>query len=313
MPDLTTRIAGLSMRTPVMLASGTAGYGTELRGLVDFGCVGAIVTKTVTPAPRAGNSPPRLAETPCGLLNAIGLENVGLAAFLEEKLPAAAALGPPVIVSIAAEDPGAFARLAAAVGSRAEAAALEVNVSCPNVARARRPAWDDPVAAGAIVRAVKASTTKPVLVKLSPNTADPEGMAEAAEEAGADALVVANTLPGMRIDVEGRRPALGNVTGGLSGRAILPVNLALVWKTAGVVSVPIVGSGGIGTADEALEYLMAGASAVQVGTALFADPEAPASISRGITERMKSDGVESVAEYVGMAREGTWRETIRAA
>jgi dihydroorotate dehydrogenase (NAD+) catalytic subunit len=311
--DLTTTLAGITLRTPIMLASGTAGYGAELAGLVDFAHVGAIVTKTVTPAPRAGNRPPRLAETPGGLLNAIGLENVGVEAFLAEKLPAAAALGPPVVVSIAGGDPDGFARLAALVGSRPETAAVEVNISCPNVERARRPAWDDPEAAACIVAAARGATDKPLLVKLSPNTADALGVAEAAERAGADALVVANTLPGMRIDVGARRPALGNTTGGLSGRAILPVNLALVWKIAGGVSVPVVGSGGIAGAEDALEYLMAGARAFQVGTALFLDPAAPSLIARGLLEHMRQDGMESVQEYVGLARGASCRSAIATA
>jgi len=311
--DLRVRVAGIEMRTPVVLASGTAGYGTELAVVTDFAFVGAVVTKTVTEAPREGNRPPRLAETPGGLLNAIGLENVGIERFLEEKLPAAAALGPPVIVSVAGQDPGEFARLAERVAPRPETAALEVNISCPNVERARRPAWDDPDAAGAITAAVRRATGKPVLVKLSPNTADALGVAEAAVRAGADGLVVANTLPGMRIDVAAGRPVLGNATGGLSGGAILPVNLALVWRIAAAVRVPVVGSGGVSTAEDALEYLMAGASAVQVGTALFADPDAPKGIARGLSERMDRDGVARVDEYVGRARRGEWRSAVAAA
>ncbi len=310
MADLTTTLAGFTLRTPILLASGTAGYGTEISGVVDLAYVGAIVTKTVTPAPRAGNRPPRLVETPGGLLNAIGLENVGVERFLAEKLPAAAALGPPVIVSIAADDPEGFARLASLVGSRPETAAVEVNISCPNIERARRPAWDDPEAAARIVAAVRGATTKPLMVKLSPNTADAAGVAGAAERAGADALVVANTLPGMRIDIAARRPALGNATGGLSGRAILPVNLALVWKIAGEVGIPIVGSGGVSSADDALEYLLAGACAVQVGTALFLDPDTPGLIARGLMEHMRQDGAGRVGDYVGLARGTSCRSAI---
>jgi dihydroorotate dehydrogenase (NAD+) catalytic subunit len=312
-PDLTTTLAGIALRTPIMLASGTAGYGTELAGLVDFEHVGAIVTKTVTHAPRAGNRPPRLAETPGGLLNAIGLENVGVERFLAERLPAAAALGPPVVVSIAGDGPDGFARLASLVGSRPETAAVEINISCPNVERTRRPAWDDPEAAARIVAAARGATDKPLLVKLSPNTADALGVAEAAERAGADALVVANTLPGMRIDIGMRRPALGNATGGLSGRAILPVNLALVWKIADGVGIPVVGSGGVSSAEDALEYLMAGARAVQVGTALFLDPEVPELIARGLVEHMRRDGVGRVSEYVGLARGTSWRPAVATA
>jgi len=300
-PDLRTTFAGIAMRTPIMLASGTVGYGGELSGLCDFSSVGAIVTKTVTEAPRDGNRPPRLAETPGGLLNAIGLENVGIERFLDEKLPAAAALGAPVVVSVAGDSPAAFARLARRVGERPETAAVEINISCPNVERARRPVWDDPDATAAVVAAARAATGKPLLVKLSPNTADALSVAEAAQRAGADALVVANTLPGMRIDIETGRPALGNATGGLSGRALMPVNLALVWRIAAGVSIPLAGSGGVATAEDALEYLMAGASAVQVGTALFLDPDAATTIAEGLRRRMAHDGVRSVAEYKGMA------------
>jgi dihydroorotate dehydrogenase (NAD+) catalytic subunit len=311
--DLATTLAGIALRTPIMLASGTAGYGTELADVVDLAHVGAIVTKTVTPAPRDGNRPPRLAETHGGLLNAIGLENVGVERFLSEKLPAAAALGPPVVVSIAAEGPDGFARLASLVGQRAGTAAVEVNISCPNVERARRPAWDDPAAAADIVGAAREATDKPLLVKLSPNTADALGVAEAAERAGADALVVANTLTGMRIDIGTRRPALGNATGGLSGRAILPVNLALVWRIAAGVGIPVVGSGGVACAEDALEYLMAGARAVQIGTALFLDPQTPRLIALGLLEHMRRDGVESVQEYVGLARGAAWRSAVATA
>lgn len=315
MADLRVTVGRLAMRTPALLASGAVGYGTEYEGLIDLDAVGAIVTKTITLEPRAGNRPPRLCETQAGLLNAIGLENVGLEVFLEEKLPEAAGLGTPIVASIAGESPSDYATLAGAIGERREVAAIEVNISCPNVERPRNPVWADPEAAAEIVGAARRATDATVLVKLSPNAADVLSVAEAAEEAGADALVVANTLPAMRIDLETRRPALGNVTGGLSGPALKPVNLALVWKVSEVVSVPIVGSGGIATAADALEYLWSGASAFQIGTALFARPEAPAEIVAGLTEQMKRDGVGSLAEYVGLAHEErkTCGEMISAA
>ncbi|MCK4409106.1 MAG: dihydroorotate dehydrogenase, partial [Candidatus Eisenbacteria sp.] len=264
MPDLTTRIGGLTMRSPVMLASGTVGYGPEYEGVIDFGVTGAIVTKTITVEPREGNAPPRLIETPGGLLNAIGLENVGLTAFLAEKLPEAARLSVPVVASVAGTEPAQFGQLAAAVGERDEVAAVELNISCPNVERPRNPVWSDPAAVAAIVSAARAATDKTLSLKLSPSTSDILSVAEAAERAGADALTVANTLPGMRIDIKRRRPALGNTTGGLSGGALMPVNLALVWKVAGHVSIPVIGSGGIGDTGDALEFLAAGAAAVQV-------------------------------------------------
>lgn len=302
MTDLRVRLGGLAMRNPIMLASGTVGYGSEYEGLIDFGAVGAIVMKTVTLRPRSGNRPPRLRETDGGLLNAIGLENVGLDAFLSDELPSAARLGAPLVASIAGTSPGEYAELAREVGTRQEVSAVELNVSCPNVERPRRPLWSDPDGVRETVAAARAETAKTLLLKLSPNMADALSVAEAAEEGGADALVVANTLPAMRIDVGGRAPVLGNVTGGLSGAALMPVNLALVWRVYDVVSVPIVGCGGIATASHALEYMMAGATAFQVGTALFRDPGAPTAIAEGLARRMEEDGVETPGYYTGLAR-----------
>jgi len=301
MPDLSVTIGRLNMRTPVLLASGVVGYGTEYEGLVDLGAVGAIVTKTITVRPRAGNKPPRLRETHAGLLNAIGLENVGLEAFLGEKLPEAAALKVPIVASIAGVSPAEYATLAGRIGERPEVAAVEVNISCPNVERPRNPVWADPRATADVVAAARDATSATLLVKLSPNAADVLSVAEAAVEAGADALVVANTLPAMRIDLEKRAPALGNITGGLSGPALMPVNLALVWKVSEAVSVPIIGSGGIGSPSDALEYVLAGASAFQVGTALFARPEVPAEIVAGLKEQLARDGAAGLGEYVGLA------------
>ena len=303
MPDLTTRIGDLTMRSPVMLASGTVGYGPEYDGIIEFGAVGAIVTKTITVAPRAGNAPPRLAEARGGLLNAIGLENVGLERFLSEKLPEAAGLPVPIVGSVAGTSPDEFAVLSGAVGEREEISAIELNISCPNVERPRNPVWSDPDAVAAIVSASRGATRKTLLLKLSPNTSDVLSVAEAAEKAGADALTVANTLPGMRIDLGRMRPALGNTTGGLSGGALLPVNLALVWKVAGNVSIPVVGSGGVTDTSDALEFLAAGAAAVQVGTALFASPEAPVTITDGLRVYLEENNMDSIEELVGAARE----------
>ncbi len=302
MPDLTTKIGKLTLRNPVILASGTVGYGTEYGRLIDLSLVGAIVTKTITLDPREGNRPPRLRETPGGLLNSIGLENVGLKRFLKEKLPGTAQLQTELIASIAGSDAGEFADLASAVGERDEVSAVELNISCPNIKRARRPLWADPDAVGKVVRAARAATQSTLIVKLSPNVADALSVAEAAEQAGADALVVANTLTGMRVDLNSKTPALGNIFGGLSGKALLPVNLALTWKIAGAVRLPLIGSGGIATADDALEYILAGASAFQVGTALFKDPGVPALIVNGIERRMEQEGWKEMAAYVGAAR-----------
>jgi dihydroorotate dehydrogenase (NAD+) catalytic subunit len=286
-----------------MLASGTVGYGPEYEGIIDFGVTGAIVTKTITLEPREGNAPPRLVETHGGLLNAIGLENVGLERFLAEKLPEAARLSVPIVASVAGTNPEEFGQLAAAVGERDEVAAIELNISCPNVERPRNPVWSDPAAVTEIVSAARAATSKTLSLKLSPNTSDILSVAEAAERGGADALTVANTLPGMRIDIKRRRPALGNTTGGLSGAALMPVNLALVWKVAGHVSIPVIGSGGLADTGDALEFLAAGATAVQVGTALFANPAAPAEIVKGLKTHMEENNLASMDGLIGMARE----------
>ncbi len=303
MVDPSIRLAGLRLATPLMLASGTVGYGPEYDGLVDFSKVGAIVTKTVTPKPRAGNAPPRLAETRGGMLNSIGLENVGLDRFLSEKLAEAGRLPTLVIASVAGETPSEFAALCEAIGEREETAGLELNVSCPNVRRARRPLWADPDGVSAVVAAARCATDKPLLLKLSPNAADVTSVAEAGERAGADALVVANTLPGMRIDVTTQAPMLGNRFGGLSGPALLPVNLALVWQLSESIGIPIVGSGGIERAEDALEYMMAGASAFQVGTALFRTPSVVDRIVDDLTQHALSDGVNCLSGYTGAAKE----------
>ena len=303
MPDLTTAIGGLRMRNPVMLASGTVGYGPEYGGLIDFSNVGALAMKTVTLEPRAGNRPPRLAETSCGLLNAIGLENVGLERFIDEKLPEAAALPTELVASIAGTSAREYGKLAGSLGERREIAALELNISCPNVERARNPVWNDPDAVREIVSAARDATASTILVKLSPNTADILGVAEAAAAAGADALTVANTMPGMRIDVATMRPALGNVTGGLSGRGLMPVNLALVWKVAAAVKIPVVGSGGVASARDALEFIAAGAVAVQVGTAIFSSPDAPALVAQGLSEYLETHGLKAMDDIIGTGRE----------
>lgn len=302
------------MRTPIMLASGTVGYGPEYEGIIDFEAVGALVMKTVTLEPRSGNRPPRLRETSGGLLNAIGLENVGLETFLDEKLPEAAALDVPLVASVAAATPSEFAELTREVARHDAVQAVELNISCPNVDRPRRPLWADPIGVHETVAAARAETDKTVLLKLSPNAADVLSVAEAGERAGADALVVANTLPAMRIDVVERKPALGNITGGLSGAALLPVNLSLVWRVCETVSIPIVGSGGISTVTEALEYLMAGATAFQLGTVLFTDPGAPRTIAEDLVRRMENDGATATAHYTGLARreKAKCKETVAA-
>jgi dihydroorotate dehydrogenase (NAD+) catalytic subunit len=237
------------------------------------------------------------------MLNAIGLENVGLDRFLSEKLPEAAGLPLPVVASVAGATPEECAELSSAVGGSPHVAAIELNVSCPNVERVRKPVWADPAAVEALTGAARRASGRTLIVKLSPAVSDIAEIAAAAERGGADALTVANTMPGMRIDLSRMRPALGNVTGGLSGRALLPVNLAMVWKVSGRVSIPIVGCGGIATAGDALEYIAAGSAAVQVGTAIFRDPGTPARIAEGLKWELRSRGLDGVDQCVGLARE----------
>jgi len=302
MPDLRVEIAGLELRNPLILASGTVGYGPEYESLIEFETVGAFVTKTVTVEPRAGNAPPRLVEAGGGLLNAIGLENVGLAAFLEEKLPEAARLGAPLIASVAATSDDQLETLAGEVGRRPEVSALELNISCPNVDRTENPLWNDPEGTASFVGRARAATSKPLFLKLAPQTASIEAVALAAEDAGADALVVANTMTGMRIDRRTRRPVLGNATGGLSGPPLKPINLALVWRVGSRVGIPIIGSGGVSNADDAVEYLMAGSTAVELGTILYRSPGAATEIVGGLIDIMEEDGTERISTYIGAAR-----------
>jgi len=302
MADLRVELAGLTLRNPVVLASGTVGYGHEYRDLVEFETIGAFVTKTITVDPRPGNAPPRLVEAGGGLLNAIGLENVGLERFLSEKLPEAAGLPAPLIASVAGTTAAEIEHLACSVGERPEVAALEINISCPNVKRVACPLWGDPEGAAAFVSAARAATGKPLFLKLSPQASNVQAVAAACADAGADALVAANTMTGMRIDTATRRPVLGNATGGLSGPPLKPVNLALVWRIAGEVGVPVIGSGGAATSEDVLEYMMAGATAVEMGTALYRDPGAATAVIGGLVEHMEQDRTDRIVTYIGAAR-----------
>ncbi len=300
-PDLSVKIGNLELRNPVLTASGTFGYGEEIADLMDVAHLGGIVCKTVTSAPRAGNAPPRTCETPGGMLNAIGLQNVGLRAFRREKMPYLRACGTRVIVNIAGETIEDFADLCAELDSEAGVDALELNISCPNVAHGLDYS-SDPVQTELLVRACRNKTRLPLLVKLSPNVTDITLSARAAQEGGADALTVANTFVGMAIDTRTKRPRLSNGTGGVSGPAIRPLALRAVWRCAGAVQIPIVGVGGIVTANDALEFLIAGASAVQVGTATFVRPDAAIGVIQGIESYLQEQGLASVRELVGTVR-----------
>lgn len=299
--NLETRLGALLLKNPVMTASGTFGYGEEVAHLVDLTKLGAIVCKTVTRAPRAGNAPPRTCETSAGMLNAIGLQNVGLDVFLQTKLPYLVRCGAPIIVNVAGETVEDFAYLCSQLGEQEGIAALELNISCPNVAHGLDFATD-PGLAEAVVAGAKASTHLPLLVKLSPNVTDITVIARAAEAGGADALTVANTFVGMAVDVRTRRPRLSNISGGLSGPAIKPLALRAVYRCAGAVSIPIVGVGGITTARDALEFIIAGASAVQVGTATFVQPGAALGVIEGIADYLQENDLVGLDALVGQLR-----------
>ena len=301
MVDLKTKIGDLQLRNPVLTASGTFGYGEEIADLVDLEQLGGIICKTVTRRPREGNPPPRTCETVAGMLNAIGLQNVGIEAFINEKMPYLRDCGAPVIVNIAGESVEEFAFLCRALGEVEGVAAIELNISCPNVAHGLDFATDPHLAEDVVARCREA-VALPLWVKLSPNVTDIALIARAAEQGGADALCVANTFVGLAIDIKRRQPRLSNGTGGLSGPAIKPLALRAVWQCAGAVEVPIIGVGGITTASDAIEFLLAGATAVQVGTATFVRPDASTHVVRGIESYLRENGLSSPAQIVGLAR-----------
>ena len=296
--DLSTQLGPLTLKNPVMTASGTFGYGEELASFVDLSKLGAVVGKTVTRRPRAGNAPPRTCETAAGMLNAIGLQNVGIERFIAEKLPYLRQFDVPLIVNIAGETVEDFGFLARAISEQEGVAALELNISCPNVAHgldfATAPELTEQVVAHA-----RSATHLPLIAKLSPNVTDISLIARAAEAGGAHALSMVNTFVGMAIDIRTRRPRISNITGGLSGPAIKPLALRAVYRCAQVVKVPIIGIGGIVSGDDAIEFLLAGATAVQVGTATFAQPDAALRVIQGIESYCHEHGVASVNELVG--------------
>ena len=293
---------GLLLTNPVMTAAGTFGYGTEYSHLFDIQKLGAIVCKGTTLEPREGNLQPRLAETASGLLNSIGLQNIGVKALIKEKAPIWASWRVPVIVNIAGETVDDYAQLAHELDGVAGISGIEVNVSCPNIKAGGAEFGVNPESAARVTAAVRAATSLPVLVKLTPNTDEIAKIAVAVAEAGADAISLINTVRGMAIDTTTRRPLLGNKTGGLSGPAIKPIALSMVYEVAGAVELPIVGCGGITTGSDAIEFIMAGASAIQVGTANFANPRAPLDVLEGIEQFMQKEEIKDITELIGAAR-----------
>ena len=298
-PQMGVTVAGLNLRNPVMTASGTFGYGEEFAEYVDLTKLGAYVTKGLSLRPRAGNPTPRIVETPGGMLNAIGLQNVGIDAFIEKKLPFIRGVDTPCVANFFGDTVEEYAEMAARLDAIPEIAALEMNISCPNVKHGGIVFGTEPASAASVVAACRAATKKPLIVKLSPNVTDIVGMAKACADAGADALSLINTLIGMAIDLNKRRPVLANVTGGFSGPAIKPVALRMVWQVSRAVKLPVIGIGGIMSATDALEFILAGASAVQVGTASFITPGAAQKIAEDIEAWMLAQGESDIRNLIG--------------
>jgi dihydroorotate dehydrogenase (NAD+) catalytic subunit len=298
-PNLTVEIGGLTLKNPVMAASGTFGYGEEYAPYLDLNRLGAIVVKGLSLEPRRGNPPPRIMETPCGMLNAVGLQNIGVQAFIRDKLPFLRRFDLPVVANIYSESLDEFPSVARILSDATGVHALEVNISCPNVKKGGVAFGTDPGMAGEVTRRVKDVTNLPVIVKLTPNVTDIAAIAESVEAAGADALSLINTITGMSVDVERRAPHLKNITGGLSGPAIKPVALRMVWQVVNRVAIPVIGLGGILTAADALEFLIVGARAVQVGTANFVNPMAIPEIVAGIESYLERHEMAHVHELIG--------------
>ena len=295
---LQTHLAGIAMNTPVLTASGTFGFGEEFADFVDLHRLGGVMVKGTTLKPRRGNDGVRITETPMGMMNCIGLENPGVEIFLKETLPRLQAYDMNVIVNISgstAEEYGILAEMLDVPG----VAALELNVSCPNVREGGIVFGTDPKAAAAVVREAKSHTKKPVILKLSPNVTDIVTMAKAVEAAGADVISLINTLMGMEINIRTRKPTLGNITGGLSGPCVKPVALRMVWQVAQAVQVPIIGMGGITSWEDAVEFFLAGASAIAVGTANFMDPAVTMKICDGLNDYLVQNHIDHIQDLVG--------------
>lgn len=297
--DLSVRIGSLRLKNPVTVASGTYGYGLEYAPFYDPGELGGLFLKGLTVHDREGNPPQRLVETPSGLINAIGLQNVGYRTFLREKLPAIENLDTALIPNICGESIEEYVEIAEALSAAPRIDALELNISCPNVKKGCITFGSDPQQTEAVTRAVVEATHLPVIVKLSPNVTSIATMAKAAEAGGAAGLSVINTLLAMAIDTKTRRPKIANITGGLSGPAIRPIAIRMVWEASRAVNIPIVGMGGISKANDALEFFIAGASAVSVGTANFVEPLAPVRVLEGIVAYLREHGMTSLDELVG--------------
>ena len=298
-PDLRVRIGGLELKNPVMTASGTFGYGEEFAPFCDLNRLGAIVVKGLSLEPLAGNPAPRIMETPCGMLNAIGLQNIGVRAFIHDKLPYLRQFDVAVIANIFGETVDQYSRIAAMLSDADGVHGIEVNISCPNVKRGGIAFGAKPDVAADVTKRVRAETDLPLIVKLTPNVTDITEIALAVEAAGADAVSLINTLTGMSVDIERRRPHLANITGGLSGPAVKPVALRMVWQAVRCLKIPVIGIGGIATAPDALEFLITGATAVEIGTANFTNPAVTMEIVDGIEAFMNRHRIGGIGELIG--------------
>ncbi len=300
MAELKTNIAGITFRNPVLTASGTFGFGTEFVDLLDFSDLGGIIVKGTTLAPREGNDYPRMAETPAGMLNCVGLQNKGVDHFCNEIYPEIKDYDTNIIVNVAGSSPETYAACAERLAGLEKVPAIELNISCPNVKQGGMAFGVTVEGARSVVKAVRKAYPKPIIVKLSPNVTDVAEIARAVEDEGADAVSLINTLMGMAIDIERRCPKLSINTGGLSGPAVKPVAVRMVWQVAHAVKIPVIGLGGIMTAEDAVEFFMAGATAVEIGTANFVDPQASLKIARGINEWLDAHRYGNISEIIGI-------------
>lgn len=298
-PNLAVDIAGINLKNPVIASSGVFGYGDDYGSLVDLNMFGAIVVKGISLKPREGNPFPRICETPSGMLNAIGLQNIGIDAFIGEKLPYLRGFDVPVIVNIFGQNITEFEELAGRLDSTNGISAIEINISCPNVKKGGMEFGKDPKMTYELVSSVKKITRIPVIAKLSPNVSDIVEIAKAARDGGADGLSLINTISGMAIDIDTRRPRLANITGGLSGPAIKPIALRMVWEVSREIGLPIIGLGGISSYEDAIEFFLAGATAIAVGTAHFVDPRIMIDIIRGLAGYMTRHKIEDVRDLIG--------------
>ena len=297
--DLTVNIGKLTLKNPVMTASGTFGYGEEYAEFVDLNMLGAVVAKGISLKPMEGNPSPRICETPCGMLNAIGLQNVGLKKFLKEKLPYLRKFDTRVIVNVFGNTINEYVKLSKALDN-AGVDAIELNVSCPNVKKGGMIFGTDKKALAGLIAKVRQSVKKAILItKLSPNVSNIQEFSRIAEDAGSDALSLINTIPAIAIDIETRKPKLANITGGLSGPAIKPIAVRMVWEASNAVKIPVIGIGGIISAEDAIEFILAGATAIEVGTANFVNPRATIEITKGIEAYLQRKGILDVKDIIG--------------